>query len=60
MIIPPVTRIWVDTILYKIPLLALASEAYLQFMDTDWNYDGHEDMACEKGMKLLGSGRVRL
>jgi nicotinate phosphoribosyltransferase len=53
-----VKGLWVDTILYEIPLLALASEAYFRFMDTDWNYDGQEDMAYEKGMRLLESGCV--
>lgn len=49
---------WVDTILYEIPLLALTSEAYFRFMDTDWNYEGQEDKAYEKGMKLLEAGCI--
>ena len=49
---------WVDTILYEIPLLALTSEAYFKFMDTDWDYEGQEEKAFEKGMKLLEAGCV--
>lgn len=35
-----VTGLWVDTILYEIPLLALTSEAYFRLCDRDWTYKG--------------------
>ncbi|KAK7953463.1 nicotinate phosphoribosyltransferase [Apiospora saccharicola] len=49
---------WVDTILYEIPLLALTSEAYFRFMDTEWSYDGQEEQAFNKGMQLLEAGCI--
>ncbi len=49
---------WADTILYEIPLLALTSEAYFRFIDTDWTYDGQEEQAYVKGMRLLEAGCV--
>jgi nicotinate phosphoribosyltransferase len=48
----------VETILYEIPLLALTSEAYFKFMDTDWDYDGQEEKAYDKGMRLLEGGCI--
>jgi nicotinate phosphoribosyltransferase len=53
-----VKGLWVDTILYEIPLLALTSEAYFRFMDKDWKYDGQEEKAHEKGLKLLEGGCI--
>jgi len=53
-----VSGTWAETILYEIPLLALTSEAYFKFMDPDWTYDGQEDKAFEKGMRLLEAGCV--
>ncbi|KAG9236459.1 Quinolinate phosphoribosyl transferase [Amylocarpus encephaloides] len=53
-----VKGLWVETILYEIPLLALTSEAYFRYMDTDWTYDGQEEKAFEKGMRLLEAGCV--
>ncbi|RKF61199.1 Nicotinate phosphoribosyltransferase [Erysiphe neolycopersici] len=53
-----VKGLWVETILYEIPLLALTSEAYFRFVDTDWSYDGQEERAYEKAMQLMKAGCV--
>ena len=47
-----------DTILYEIPLLALVSEAYFKFCDTDWTHAGQAEKAFEKGATLLEAGCI--
>jgi nicotinate phosphoribosyltransferase len=49
---------WLETILYEIPLLALISETYFRFRDTDWSYEGQLERAREKGQQLLRGGCV--
>jgi nicotinate phosphoribosyltransferase len=50
--------LWVETIIYEIPLLALISEAYFSFIDTDWNFDGQRELAAAKAKSLLDNGCV--
>ncbi|KAL9107916.1 MAG: hypothetical protein Q9227_007238 [Pyrenula ochraceoflavens] len=47
---------WVDTILYEIPVLALASEIFFKYCHKDWNHDGQREKACAKGVTLLKEG----
>ncbi|KAJ9488768.1 hypothetical protein VN97_g4524 [Penicillium thymicola] len=53
-----VEGLWLDTILYEIPLLALTSQAYFMFTDKDWDYEDQEEKAYQKGCTLLQNGCV--
>ena len=53
-----IAGLWLETILYEIPLLALTSEAYFKFCDTDWTYEGQNQKAYRKASELLKNGCV--
>ncbi len=50
--------LWLDTILYEIPLLALVSEAYFKFVEKDWSHEGQVEKAYQKGIALLEQGCI--
>jgi nicotinate phosphoribosyltransferase len=39
-----VSGLWVEVILWEVPLMACLSESYFQTVITDWSYDGQEGM----------------
>jgi nicotinate phosphoribosyltransferase len=50
--------LWVETILYEIPLLALVSEAYFKFCDRDWDHSAQLESAYDKGLYLLDNACI--
>lgn len=47
---------WHETILWEVPLMAIISECYFRTVDTNWNYNGQETRANQKGYRLAQAG----
>jgi nicotinate phosphoribosyltransferase len=47
---------WHSTILWEVPLMALISEVYFEYVDTDWNDDGQEEKLEIKASDLSMCG----
>ena len=47
---------WRDTILWEVPLMAIISEVYFKYMDTDWTMDGQVELAHKKSKLLSDAG----
>lgn len=53
-----VEGLWLETILWEVPLLAIISECYFEFVDTDWNQDLEDyfTRTVVKGRRLTRAG----
>ncbi|TPX38119.1 nicotinate phosphoribosyltransferase [Synchytrium microbalum] len=50
-----ITGLWTETILYEVPILALISETYFAYIDTDWSFTSQLDLANTKISRLVAS-----
>ncbi len=48
--------LWVNTILYEVPLMSIISELYFDMIDKKWDYEGQKEKAYEKNRSLSRSG----
>ncbi|HEY9754566.1 MAG TPA: nicotinate phosphoribosyltransferase [Oculatellaceae cyanobacterium] len=48
--------LWMRTILWEVPLLALVSETYYEEIDTNWSHDGQDELMLEKSALLTKEG----
>ncbi|OAX37286.1 nicotinate phosphoribosyltransferase [Rhizopogon vinicolor AM-OR11-026] len=45
--------LWLETILWEVPLMACLSEIYFRYADQDWDYTGQEEQAMHKAKCLF-------
>jgi nicotinate phosphoribosyltransferase len=48
-----IAGLWCRTILWEVPLLALISETYYQYIDTNWSDDGQDEKMLDKSIMLM-------
>jgi nicotinate phosphoribosyltransferase len=51
--------LWVRTILWEVPLLAIVSECYFKYVDTNWTAEGQRERIQRKG-RLLFEAKCRI
>ena len=50
--------LWVETILYEVPLMSIISESYFANIDKDWTYEGQEELAKDKLRQMVEAGVI--
>lgn len=48
--------LWCRTILWEVKLLALISETYYEYIDTNWSDDGQDEQMLQKSIMLMDEG----
>ncbi|KAF9223572.1 nicotinate phosphoribosyltransferase [Gyrodon lividus] len=48
--------LWVETILWEVPMMACLSELYFRIGATDWSYEGQKENASQKARTMLRAG----
>lgn len=51
-----ISGLWVETILYEVPVMSILSEAYFLTVDKRWTYKGQEELAYQKAKRLIQAG----
>jgi nicotinate phosphoribosyltransferase len=51
-----IAGLWMRTILWEVPLLALIAETYYEVIDTNWTEEGQEELMRSKSIRLTKAG----
>lgn len=55
-IIMKISGLWVEVVLYEVPVMSILSEAYFLTVDRCWTYEGQEEFAYQKAKRLIEAG----